>query len=63
MMPENIHSVGETATFNTEVYETAKWLHRMLAYLLSALVALHILAVLKHHFVDKDNSLRKMLGT
>jgi|TARA_B110000116_G_C16783995_1_gene559866 cytochrome b561 len=62
-MPKNIHAAGETATFNTEDYETAKWLHRMLAYLCSALVALHITAALKHHFVDKDNSLRKMLGT
>ena len=63
IVPQNVDVLGETEAFNTEVYETEKWLHRMLAYLFSALVALHIMAALKHHFVDKDNSLCKMLGT
>jgi len=30
-MPKNVHAAGETEAFNTEVYETEKWLHRMLA--------------------------------
>jgi len=35
--------------------------HRWLAYLLAALVTLHVLAALKHHCIDKDNTLRRML--
>lgn len=35
--------------------------HEWLAYLLIALVSLHTLAALKHHFVDRDSTLRRML--
>jgi len=36
--------------------------HYYLAYALMGLVTLHILAALKHHFVDKDAVLNRMLG-
>ena len=36
-------------------------IHQWLAYLLMACVIAHIAAALKHHFVDKDRTLRKML--
>jgi cytochrome b561 len=35
--------------------------HRWLAYVLIGLAALHALAALKHHFVDRDRTLRRML--
>ena len=35
--------------------------HELLAYAIIALVSLHALAALKHHFIDKDNTLRRML--
>lgn len=44
--------------------ETSKqvlWLHGLLAYLLIALVAMHIAAALYHHTVRRDNVLRRML--
>lgn len=37
--------------------------HEILAWSLMALVAMHALAALKHHLIDRDNTLRKMLGT
>ena len=37
-------------------------IHLYLAWTLIALVALHAAAALKHHFVDKDNTLTRMLG-
>jgi cytochrome b561 len=37
-------------------------LHRLLAYLLIALVILHTSAALYHHIVKKDDTLRKMLS-
>lgn len=37
-----------------------KW-HLWLAYALMGLVAVHALAALKHHFIDKDNTLKRML--
>ena len=37
-------------------------IHEILAWSLMALVALHALAALKHHFINRDATLRKMLG-
>jgi len=37
-------------------------IHYLLAYLLMALVLLHILAALLHHFVYKDKTLKRMFG-
>ncbi|WP_366525537.1 cytochrome b [uncultured Microbulbifer sp.] len=37
-------------------------LHEILAWSLIVLVSLHTLAALKHHFIDRDATLRKMLG-
>jgi cytochrome b561 len=41
--------------------ETMVEVHETLAYILGATVTLHVLAALKHHFVLKDNVLRRML--
>ena len=35
--------------------------HEVLAWTLIALIALHVLAALKHHFGDRDDTLRRML--
>ena len=37
-------------------------IHKWLAYLLLGLALLHALAALKHHFIDKDDTLRRMTG-
>ncbi|MEW5250025.1 cytochrome b [Microbulbifer discodermiae] len=36
-------------------------IHELLAWTLITLVALHALAALKHHFIDRDGTLRKIL--
>ncbi|WEJ61937.1 cytochrome b [Thiomicrorhabdus lithotrophica] len=36
-------------------------IHELLAFTLIGFVALHALAALKHHFIDKDNTLKRML--
>ncbi|MDX1345063.1 MAG: cytochrome b [Sedimenticolaceae bacterium] len=36
--------------------------HFVLAIILVAIVVLHMLAALKHHFIDRDATLRRMLG-
>jgi cytochrome b561 len=45
-----------------QVKSWAKELHETGAVILIALVSLHVLGALKHHFVDKDGTLRRMLG-
>ena len=42
--------------------DVAGELHEVLAYTLVALVCLHALAALKHHFCDRDRTLKRMLG-
>lgn len=37
-------------------------IHEILAWSIIALVAVHSLAALKHHFLDRDDTLLKMLG-
>ena len=46
---------------NKEVAEVLKLAHHWVNYLLAALVAVHIAAALKHHFVDGDDVLIRML--
>ena len=41
-----------------EIFEEA---HELAANLLMILVGLHVLAALKHHFISKDNVLRRMI--
>lgn len=43
--------------------DVAGLVHEYLAYSIIGLALLHGLAALKHHFIDKDNTLKKMLGT
>jgi len=42
--------------------DIAGLVHKWLAYLLIAFAALHALAALKHHFIDKDDTLNRMIG-
>lgn len=43
--------------------DLAGQVHEYLAYSVIILALLHALAALKHHFIDKDNTLKKMLCT
>lgn len=43
------------------LYDTAKAIHVYTSWFCGALVGAHLLAALKHHFVDKDAVLRQML--
>lgn len=42
-------------------FESFKTIHFVLAYSIASVAALHIAAALKHHFIDGDNVLRRML--
>jgi len=46
---------------NPALAETLKPIHYWLNMSMAALVALHVLAALKHHFLDRDGTLRRML--
>ena len=46
---------------NKELGETLTLVHRYLNYTMIAIITAHIGAALKHHFIDKDDILRRML--
>jgi cytochrome b561 len=47
---------------NRELAAQCKELHELLATALVALVVLHVLAALQHHFLKKDDTLRRMFA-
>lgn len=48
--------------YNKALAEVGHELHEIVGYLLIAAVLLHITAALKHHLIDRDGTLRRMLG-
>jgi cytochrome b561 len=42
--------------------DIAGFIHKWLAYLFIGLSLLHAVAALKHHYIDKDNTLNRMIG-
>jgi cytochrome b561 len=44
------------------IARAASQVHGVVAYMLIGLIALHVFGALKHHAVDKDATLRRMLG-
>lgn len=49
------------AAFNNQE-DIAGWVHKYLAWALVIFAGLHALAALKHHFIDRDSTLKRMLG-
>lgn len=57
----NWFEVPGLGSFIEDQEDLAGLVHRYVAYALIGLVSLHALAALKHHFINKDNTLKKML--
>ncbi len=56
-------SLPASITGIANLEDMAGEVHEFLAYTLILLVVLHMLAALKHHFLDKDSTLIRMLKT
>ncbi|MBD1559032.1 cytochrome b [Vibrio sp. S9_S30] len=54
-----VPSMGELFANQPDIAGT---IHYYAAFALIGLVAIHAAAALKHHFIDKDDTLRKMIG-
>jgi cytochrome b561 len=46
---------------NESLMEIFEQTHEILAFILIGMIGLHLLAALKHHFINKDDTLRKMI--
>jgi len=51
-----------TSELEEEIADFIGDTHEFLAILLATLVVLHALAALKHHFIDKDDTLKRMIN-
>lgn len=51
----------DLVTRDRELADSLKAVHMTLAYGLAALVLVHLLAALKHHFIDRDGVLARMV--
>lgn len=54
-----VPSIGELINNQEDI---AGSIHKYIAYALMLFVVLHVLAALKHHFINKDRTLKRMLG-
>lgn len=57
----NWFTVPGLGSFIENQEDLAGLVHEYVAYTLIGLASLHALAALKHHFINKDNTLKKML--
>ncbi len=48
---------------NEQLTLVAETLHELFGKVLIAALVLHVVGALKHHFVDKDITLKRMLGS
>jgi len=58
----NLYTFPNLLAGSHEYGEIAGKLHEYLGYFTAGLIVLHVLAALKHQFINKDNLLRRMLG-
>lgn len=58
----NLFEVPGMGAFFNDQADIAGEIHFYLAWALVLLAAVHALAALKHHFIDRDNTLKRMLG-
>lgn len=62
LLASNYDAAGEAIALNATLagygHETHEWLGKVMM----VAIGLHIIGALKHHFIDKDNTLKRMLG-
>lgn len=62
LIPNNYDATGQAQPFSESGLNIGRQIHIYLGVIFTALVCLHILAALKHHFLDKDLTLKRMLS-
>ena len=58
----NLDGSGNVHAINAQLSTLGETLHLVGAYVLIAGIVLHIAGALKHHLIDRDGTLRRMLG-
>lgn len=62
LLASNYNAAGETVALNETFAELGHETHEILATVMMIAIAIHIIAALKHHLVDKNYTLKRILG-
>ncbi len=64
LFPEHVDPAkhGDAVPLDGRLSDWGQSAHGAIGYVLLALIALHVAAALKHHFIDRDRTLLRMLG-
>ena len=62
LLPGSYAEDGSVVPLSPLWQSVGYWAHRLTAYALACVLVLHVAGALKHHLVDRDATLRRMLG-
>ena len=62
LITENLDAAGKTAAINLELAQSAHQAHGVIGKVLVVAILLHLVGALKHHFMDKDATLVRMIS-
>lgn len=62
LVPGNPGDTGRPQAINEGLAEIAEEIHHFSGYALIAAIVLHVAGALKHHMIDKDSTLKRMVG-
>ena len=62
LVAESINAQGETVALNSTIGGIGHSIHGWIVYPVIAIIVLHAAGALKHHVIDKDNTLKRMFS-
>jgi len=62
LLASNSNAAGEAVALNPTLADIGHETHEILGTVMMVAIALHIIGAWKHHLVDKDDTLKRMLG-
>jgi cytochrome b561 len=63
LFPSNYGPDGQAIPFNAALSDAGQAMHGYIGYFVLVLTILHVAGALKHHFIDKDFTLKRMFGS
>lgn len=62
LLASNYSATGEAIALNAQAASLGHQMHELLLWIMLGAIVLHITGAWKHHLVDKDNTLKRMIG-
>ena len=62
LLAANYDAAGQAVALNAQAAELGHNIHHLMKKVFIVAITLHVLGAIKHHVIDKDGTLRRMLG-